>query len=530
MKLRAYGETAAASGERGFALIVILSLAALISAYLIATVLNLTGAGLANAREERSMNALRQAKAALIAYAASEQWQLYKGQTTNQPGGLPCPDTDDDGDSEGLCSNALSRIGRLPWKSIGAEDLRDASGERLWYAVSSNFRRLSGTTVINSDTQGLLTVTGTAPASNVVAIVFAPGTPVLGQDRSGSGHNSAAAYLEGFTAGANDYTFTTNALPTDIFNDRLLAITQAELMAAVEPVVAARMQRDVKPYLDAYRATWGRYPFAAPFSNPGTSDYKGAVGKYAGLLPLTADTSFVTWLSSPPPSVSAVSGSIDSALSSCTVASPSVLQCNVTYAGSPVVRIDARAANVGMTLVRSHLIGDLTSTVTPTSISSANGLLGDGTGMVSINLGLPSSATSATIQIPPPLIPLATEDALRLSTTNSSSNAFWFISNQWYKDVFYAVAPEAAPGGAGDCVSNPPCLTVNNLASPNNDKQAIMLLAGRYLNGTTRPASPTIGDYLEGANVSALTSTSYVFETRVGVPTSANDRVVIVAP
>src|SRR6266568_5468863 len=212
VKVRAYGETAAASGERGFALIVILSLAALISAYLIATVLNLTGAGLANAREERSMNALRQAKAALIAYAASEQWQLYKGQTTNQPGGLPCPDTDDDGDSEGLCSNALSRIGRLPWKSIGAEDLRDASGERLWYAVSSNFRRLSGTTVINSDTQGLLTVTGTAPASNVVAIVFAPGPPVLGQDRS-TGHNDPAAYLEGFTAGANNYTFTTTALP-----------------------------------------------------------------------------------------------------------------------------------------------------------------------------------------------------------------------------------------------------------------------------------------------------------------------------
>ncbi len=75
MKFRAYRETAVASGERGFALIAILSLVALISAYLIATVLNPTGAGLANAREERSMNALRQAKAGLIAYAASEQWQ-----------------------------------------------------------------------------------------------------------------------------------------------------------------------------------------------------------------------------------------------------------------------------------------------------------------------------------------------------------------------------------------------------------------------------------------------------------------------
>src|SRR5207245_4615860 len=103
--------------QRGFALIALLALAALISAFLIASALNFTSAGISNEREDRSMNALRKAKAALIAYAASEQWQLYKGQPTDQPGGLPCPDTDDDGASEGLCSNALSRVGRLDRKS-----------------------------------------------------------------------------------------------------------------------------------------------------------------------------------------------------------------------------------------------------------------------------------------------------------------------------------------------------------------------------------------------------------------------------
>src|SRR5258708_29066232 len=44
-------------------------------------------------------------------------------------------------------------IGRIPWKTLGIDDLRDASGERLWYALAHNFRKLSGTTVINSDTQ-----------------------------------------------------------------------------------------------------------------------------------------------------------------------------------------------------------------------------------------------------------------------------------------------------------------------------------------------------------------------------------------
>ena len=550
MKLRAYGETAAASGERGFALIVILSLAALISAYLIATVLNLTGAGLANAREERSMNALRQAKAALIAYAASEQWQLYKGQTTNQPGGLPCPDTDDDGDSEGLCSNALSRIGRLPWKSIGAEDLRDASGERLWYAVSSNFRRLSGTTVINSDTQGLLTVTGTAPASNVVAIVFAPGTPVLWQDRSGSGHNSAAAYLEGFTAGANDYTFTTNALPTDTFNDRLLVITQAELMSAVEPVVTARIERDIKPYLTAYRNTWGRYPFPATFpqpASPAISDYKGAAGQPWGLLPLTADPTFtfVFWRN---PLSTVVADSPPASITSqnCTASSATLIDCTVAYNGTPTLGFSLSAANVGMAFVRSHVIADLTVTASGSPLSPAPTLSSvnnspppdaSGKGSVSLSLNMPASAGAVRIQIPPPPLqpppPLVSTSwdntMMTLATPSSGLGAGWLIANQWYKQLFYAVAPDLVPGGSGNCIANPPCLTVNNLASPNN-KQAILVFAGRALNGTLRP-SGTVANYLENANLSAaLGTTPFVYEHRAGVPTSINDRVVVVSP
>src|SRR5579859_5503998 len=132
------------SRQRGFAMIVIIALIVLVSAYVIVSSLNRTAAELSNAREQRSMLALQQAKAALIAYAASTQgWQAYKGQVTSQPGGLPCPDLNDTGSSPGICSSAASRIGRLPWSSIGVDDLRDASGERLWYAVSSTFRKNS---------------------------------------------------------------------------------------------------------------------------------------------------------------------------------------------------------------------------------------------------------------------------------------------------------------------------------------------------------------------------------------------------
>src|SRR5882762_597770 len=223
LKVRALRENASLA-QRGFALIALLALAALISAFLIATALNLTSAGISNEREDRSMSALRQAKAALIAYAASEQWQAYKGQEKDQPGALPCPDSNDTGASAGVCSGAANRVGRLPWATIGSTDFRDASGERLWYAVSSSFYKNSAN-IINSDTQGLLTVAGAAPASNVVAIVFAPGEALSGQDRIAQ-HNLPAACLEGFTAASPDYTFKSVATPSSTANDRMLVITQ----------------------------------------------------------------------------------------------------------------------------------------------------------------------------------------------------------------------------------------------------------------------------------------------------------------
>src|SRR5206468_78649 len=142
VRIRAWRKRA--SGRRGFALIALLALAALISAILIASALDLTSAGNSNEREDRSMSALRKAKAALIAYAANEQWQLYKGQSTDQPGALPCPDINHDGtesdEGNSDCvgpgiSSTTNLNGRIPWKALGTDDLRDASGDRLLYAL-----------------------------------------------------------------------------------------------------------------------------------------------------------------------------------------------------------------------------------------------------------------------------------------------------------------------------------------------------------------------------------------------------------
>lgn len=559
------GRVRSAARNRGFALIAFLMLVVLVSAYVIADQLTRTNSELAKFREDRTMTALRQAKAALIAYAASEEWQLYKTSGTSyfQPGALPCPDKDDDGDANCIGAGITptsSIIGRLPWKTLGIDDLRDSSGERLWYALSWNFRKLQGgapPTIINSDTPGQLTVTGSAPATRVVAIVFAPGAPLglrlppqcsgplsgPSQDRV-AGHETAANYLENFDLDVGVgvyYTFATSAQSGDCFNDRLIVITQADIMAAVEPVVAARIERDIKPYLDTYVAHWGRYPFPVLFGDPATSDYKGVAGQVSGLMPLTADSTFVTW-QNPPVVSDSPSGSITS--QDCAASSITLIDCTVAYNGTPTLDFSLAADNAGMAFVRKHVISDLAVTVSGSplspapNLSSVNNLpppVNIGKGTVLLSLSMPPSAAPVRIQIPPPplqppppiIVPTSWDNTMiTLATPSSAAGAGWFIANQWYKQLFYAVAPDLLPGGGGNCIATPPCLTVNNLASPNN-KRVILVLAGRELNGLApRPAN--LQNYLEGANFTA--GTTFVYEHRAGAPTAINDRVVVVAP
>jgi len=599
VKIRA-SRAEGSSLQRGFAMIALLALAALISAFLIASALSLTSAGISNEREDRSMRALRKAKAALIAYAANEQWQSYKGQGTDQPGALPCPDIFHDGteaeegDSDcvaaGFSSNS-NLIGRIPWKTLGIDDLRDASGERLWYALAHNFRKLSGTTVINSDTQACdtpacnpvndiqLTVTGTAPASNVVAIVFAPGQALdLGQiggpvqnrpaDHTDPAYNNPINYLENFSLGdatGRHYTFTTNAIPVDTFNDRLLVITQAELMAAVEPVVAARIERDVKPLVQNYFTKWGAYPFAMTFAAPPPSvtAYQGASGQQQGLLPLTDDPTWFKWWKATVTQIPPGGSGTEIVTSwNCSVySSPLQAVCHVSYTdgASPPDPSQARPdIKIQIFLQNANTaFADLPSPLTAPEFFTIDK---DGGGPVS-NQGSPYGQFSAVGSVAPTTtfvtqtavvaetgvlvytgrlqnaasmsggvtitIPLATPKYLPIVSGNPAvnPNGAWFISNQWYRQTYYAVSQNYLTGASPPCTAGTTCLTVNNLPTPNNNKQAILVFAGRALDGQTRP-SGTLANYLEGQNATP----DLTFEHRSGTATSINDRVVVVSP
>lgn len=141
---------------------------------------------------------LEEAKAALLQYAYN-----YPNNFAGGPGRLPCADIDNDGDSETAIGDCIT-LGRLPWAEplLGLHDLRDADGQRLWYAVSDNFAAVvAGGNIVNSTTPGNITVR--VPAGNVkydgslnnptlnpkygiAAVIIAPGPEI---DRNGTMQN-----------------------------------------------------------------------------------------------------------------------------------------------------------------------------------------------------------------------------------------------------------------------------------------------------------------------------------------------------
>ena len=303
---------------------------------------------------------LAEAKAALIGYAVSRVVTpavcSAPGNNCPRPGDLPCPDRDNTGDLltptgslEPSCGNASGstgqarRIGRLPWQTLGLADLRDGDGERLWYAVSANFKnnaRSSCTNAgaagcLNSDVRGTITVyarngtfihDGRNPdpwtPSGLVAVVFAPGKVLRrqgatrDQDRSCTGGscdaNDACTSLPPTnTRKCNPREYLDTALGEDnaifdeepvanrtdgfiqgevfdasgnlIVNDRLLTITYQDLIPLLEKRVVGEVLTCLKPYAGR-PANSGRYPWTAPLGGAAPS-YLGVVDARFGRVP-----------------------------------------------------------------------------------------------------------------------------------------------------------------------------------------------------------------------------------------------------
>lgn len=261
--------------QRGQALIIVLVLLAVGATALIFTLATPATTTIEN--DKKTAAALAQGRDALIGYAAAD----------NRPGSLPCPDINNNGSAEspiptdcpGYVAGSSVYVGRLPWRTLRLPDLRDGSGERLWYAVSREFARNSsscGSCPLNSDTSGLLTVSGSA--SGIIAIVFSAGAVVNAQVRDTVNENTAANYLEG----GNENGATTSiffASSTSSFNDKLLTITSDDLFS----VVTMRVAREVRAALNQYYARTGVFPSANQYSD---NTYKCHPTTYDGRIPL----------------------------------------------------------------------------------------------------------------------------------------------------------------------------------------------------------------------------------------------------
>lgn len=278
--------------QRGGALIILVLVLLLAGTTVIFSVIS--GNNAKFERDKKTLAVLAEAKTALLGYASTRNLSP-SGCALNcrRPGDLPCPDNNNDGVAETSCGNAAgtsgqtSRLGRLPWKTLGLDDLRDGNGDRLWYAVSNRFKQNARAFPLNSDTFGTITVRDGAGnvaqdalgTSGAIAVIISAGMPITRQDtvvqsRTFANENDAIHYLdnalgednanfvdggtEGFIKGViNDVA------GTPILNDQLAVISHSDMMNAIEPLVAA----EVVDAVSTYFVVNSIYPSPASFSD-----------------------------------------------------------------------------------------------------------------------------------------------------------------------------------------------------------------------------------------------------------------------
>ncbi|MDP3742862.1 MAG: hypothetical protein Q8Q76_00770 [Methylotenera sp.] len=224
---------------------------------------------------KKTEQSLASAKQALLAYAAKpitappSSTALTCNDNCPRPGDMPCPDMDNYGEAAASCS--ANQIGRLPWKTLGTDDLRDGAGERLWYSVSEQYKNNPRLLPLNSDSKGTISLrdsqgnllydaTGT---TGLAAVVMAPGEVLtrgdgLVQSRTAANQNSANHYLDivygednaSLTEGSTDGFISgmVNNAGQKLLNDVVLPITRDEVIAVMEPRVLEEVAQAMRYY------------------------------------------------------------------------------------------------------------------------------------------------------------------------------------------------------------------------------------------------------------------------------------------
>lgn len=325
--------------EDGYALLIVLAMIGLSAVYFSFSLtgrIEAWGSHPVNRLSPRTADALRQAKEALIGFAAT-----YADRNPgNVFGYLPLPDLGSSRERNIACSGEgctpgvflgdrqdMTVIGRLPWQSLNIPPLKDEYGECLWYAVSGSFQSAVQTATMNWDTlsyldatspDGQTSLSGGNAHGRAVAIVFSAGPPLAGQNRSPSGaddvnqcggnydvrnyldpHDVTVAtgnllnWYPDSTNSATDPAATlppttvkgmlANPLPGNLatLNDRAILITSNDIFRIVQ-----RRADFIQPTLTAIRTCLATYYSAnSSYPDPSSDLYQAGDALQRGRLP-----------------------------------------------------------------------------------------------------------------------------------------------------------------------------------------------------------------------------------------------------
>jgi hypothetical protein len=491
-------------------------------------------------REAITGVALRNAKEALLSYVA----QHAARSDTADPGQMPCPESltlaNPPGESAASCSATAVVVGRLPWRTLGVDPIRDGSGEPLWY-VMRGFRDAP----INFASAGQLTYNG----SMVVALIIAPGVPIstsgtapsgcTSQNQMVSTRNTATLVPANFLECGVGGTITSPGSAAWT-NDRVIAITATEWADAISGAVADRLQRQVAPAMyDFYNTTslssWGTrfFPNSSIFNTPTGTDLCGDLNNFEGMPPVASvalGTCDTDWTGGSASGLGMILG-----FDGCTVFT-TLMRCEFTVLLGGIVtpRISATAPRIGQSFRRvdtsqityqiCNAFGACGSQIAATTSGYSGSVSsGTGNGTFSFNVTLPTLSIANTVRV---RIPHPTDALL------ADSRSAWYVNHDWGRYTYYGVARPASSQPLGTCTPGgtvTDCLTVNGMPSPNNDKRVVLLLGGRIMPGKTWTSTDPTNyfEMLSGASPTAVANNTTLADrnyTASTVTSTFNDR------
>lgn len=502
----------------------------------------LSGSGFRTQQSVKSVQALAEAKAAVIG-------NIISGQSGTSTGQLPCSEDvtliggATEGQALGSCSNAVTSIGRFAWRTMGTGDLLDGNSDKLWYALSAGFRAVP----INSDTPAQLSVDGVQ--NQAIALLFSPGAVLSSQSRSAPTSSNAPSvtdYLD-VENSDGDQDFITGASTTS-FNDNLVTIKSDDIF----PILEKRVLGELKNYLLTYKAVWGAFPFPAAFGNPTSATYIGNIALTGGFLPISNTSPTTTWnmTTTPVPVVVAPAGNVVSAPACSFRTSNTRIRCDITVSSynsinPPTVSISGVVNNIGKGFYDGLNVGSTSDIQISTRSGSAT--VASGSRMISHSL---NAAGRATITFTGTL---ANTGIVRIEYRRTPPMSNWVLAatnhyllggsagNNWHHLIYYKVAAPFLPGGNVACGTS--CLAVNAVnVTPNTTltgAHALLIAAGRKLNATNARPSPTysvsnpaqmrpgssLADYFDSAN---NVSGALVFDSTSLPLATFNDQVKVV--